>query len=171
MELFGVLVRPVDADGADIERYGEVIDVPALMASDDRGRDFCDGQTSALPPEHADDPYGMLYTYDRATADYWSGIVRRDLAERVVSGDISVVSSWMEAALISGRTAAAVETILAAETLPATIAELRQIGGISALVTDSQIQTQIAAYIKATGNSMPTLAELLAWIKTNARWS
>ena len=174
MSIYGVIIQPIDGEAtADhLERYGEVVDIDGLMASDDRGRDFCDGLTSPLPPEYADDRGGMIFTYDRQTAEYFSGIARRNLYERAASGDIALPDtlSWLSAAALSGRTAAVAESVLATETLPAAIAEVREAGAIAAAITDSQIQTQIRAYVAATGDAAPTIAQLLEWITANAPW-
>jgi len=172
--IYGVRLQPIDGDVSleSLEQYGEVVDLTELMSSDDRGRDFCDGQTSPLPPNHADDKAGMLWTYSRDTADYWSGVVRRDVAERVAEGVINVPGnlSWLGMAGVSAKSAAAAESVLSTATLPQTIREVREAGTIAATVTDSQIQTQIQAYVTSTGNAMPTVAELVEWIKTEARW-
>ena len=174
MSIYGVIVKIVDGDtgGASLERFGEVVDLETLAASDDRGRDFCDGQTSPIPPEHADDPGGMIFTYTREAAEHWSGVVRNDLASRAASGDILLPDtlSWLTATQAAAQAAAYAETVLAAETLPATIAEVRESGVISATITDSQIQSQIQAYVAATGHATPSIADLLEWITDNAAW-
>lgn len=175
MSIYGVIVQPIDGEvTADhLERYGEVVDIGGLMESDDRGRDFCDGLTSALPPEYADDQGGMIFAYDRQTAEYFSGIARRDLYERAASGDIVLPDtlSWLSAAALSGQTAAVAESVLAAESITGTIAEVREAGAIPAAITDSQIRSQIQAYVAATGNGRPSIEDLLEWITDNAAWS
>jgi hypothetical protein len=174
MSLFGVIVQPVDGEVTPehLERYGEVVDIPALMESDDKGRDFCDGQTSALPPEYADDQGGMIFCYDRATAEYWSGVARHDLAGRAAAGDIVLPDtlSWLTSAQTAAQAATYAETVLAAETLPATIAEVREGGILAGTITDSQIRSQIQAYVAATGNATPSIEDLLEWITDNAPW-
>jgi len=162
-DLYGVVVQPItnETGAANVERYGEVIDIGSLMDKDTRGRDFCDGQTSPLPPMYADDQAGMIYSYSREAADLWSGVLRDDLAQRVAAGQLTQAPSWI---------ASTGASVLAAETLPVAIDGVREAGEIAAAVTDSQIQTQIQAYVTATGNPNPSTADLLAWIRDNARW-
>lgn len=95
--MYGVIVQPItnDTTPANVESYGDIVDMDHCF---DKGfsRDFCDGQTSPVPPRWADDQAGMLYTYDRRTAEMFQGILREDVAARAAGGQLapSGLPSW-----------------------------------------------------------------------------
>ena len=164
MELYGVRVQPItdDTSPTSVEEYGEVIDINALMEDDIKGRDFCDGQTSALPPKYADDNAGMIYTYDRRTAETFSEVLRLDVASRVSAGQLVAAPAWL-----SNVTAG---SILSTEALPEAVNRLREIRQIDDAITDSQIENQIRSYVVATGKPSPALDELWEWMGEHAAW-
>ena len=170
--MFGVYVQPItnDTGAENVEKYGEILDFDAVD-SDGQSRDFCDGATSMLPPRNADDQMGMIYTYDRATAETFSGVVRRDLAARIASGQVAQSPSWLAAAAVSAQTAALAESIIAAETLPSTILQVREALRLSSAITDGQIATQLQNLVIATGNATPSLSQIVEWIQLHAPWT
>ena len=159
--MYGVLVSPItnDTTPSNVENYGDVIDMDTAFAKG-FSRDLCDGQTSPVPPRWADDQAGMIYTYDKRTADMFSGILRDDVASRIASGAITQSPSWLTTPV----------SILAESRLATAIIDLREAGAISLDVTDGQIQTAIQNYVTTTGKPMPTLNQLLDWMEDNVRW-
>ena len=159
--MYAVIVQPItnDTTPANVESYGDVVDMDTVF-KDGFSRDFCDGQTSPVPPRWADDQAGMIYTYDKRTADMFSGILRDDVASRIASGVIQQSPSWLTTPV----------SILAESRLATAIIDLREAGAISLDVTDGQIQTAIQNYVTTTGKPMPTLNQLLDWMEDNVRW-
>jgi hypothetical protein len=161
--MYGIIVQPITntTTPANVESYGDIIDMDFAF---DKGfsRDFCDGQTSPVPPRWADDQAGMLYTYDRRTAEMFQGILRRDVADRIAIGIIQQSPSWL--------TAPNVASILAEARMGGVIVNLRNAGNIGLEVTDGQIQTALQGYVTTTGKANPTMSELLKWVKENAIW-
>lgn len=161
--MYAVIVQPItnDTTPANVESYGDIIDMDHAF---DKGfsRDFCDGQTSPVPPRWADDQAGMLYTYDRRTAEMFQGILREDIAARVASGVIQQSPSWLT---VPGAT-----SILATSRINGVVVGLRDAGKIGLDVTDGQIQTAMQNYVTTTGKANPNIAELLAWMEENAGW-
>ena len=161
--MYGVIVQPItnDTTPANVESYGDIINMDTAF---DKGffRTFCDGQSSPVPPRWADDQAGMLYTYDRRTAEMFRGILRDDVAQRISSGVIQQSPSWL--------TTPSVASILAEARISGIVTNLRSAGSIGLEVTDGQIQTAMQNYVTATGKANPTMSELLKWIEGNAGW-
>ena len=126
--MFGIIVQPItnDTTPANVESYGDIVDMDTAF-NEGFSRDFCDGQTSPVPPRWADDQAGMLYTYDRATAEMFRGILREDIAARVASGQLlpPVVPIW---ATWEVRAAVKVPSIIAGESMdPDSILPLHEV--------------------------------------------
>ena len=161
-----IWVQPItnDTTPANIEKYGMVENLSEVYESDmgARSKDFCDGQTSPSAPRYADDQMGQLEFYSEEAARYASSVLRGDIETRIATGQLSAVTrpaTWAVSVPIT-TPAAMVETIF----------ELRDIGSIPELITDSQIENAIVRYIEATGNPIPTNKQLLAWLMDNAAW-
>ncbi|MCK5019741.1 MAG: hypothetical protein KAS32_21965 [Candidatus Peribacteraceae bacterium] len=161
--MFGIIVSPItnDTTAANVESYGDIIDMDTAF---DTGfaRTFCDGQTSPVPPRWADDTAGIIYTYDKRTAELFQGILRRDVSERIASGVIQQSPTWLKSAELT--------SILAGSRINGVIDSVRNAGNISLEVTDGQIQTAMQNYVVTTGKANPSIAELLTWIEENAGW-
>lgn len=154
--MYAVILSPITNDSSPetVEQYGKVIDMDSVF---DEGmtRDFCDGQTSPMPPRWADDESGVLYTYSQGAAESFSDILREDLRQRVASGVVNVNPSWLTAA----RTIA---TALSTEKITAKVVDL-----VAPEITESQIHTAINAAIAAGAK---TEAEIIEWIRMNRGW-
>lgn len=152
-----MIISPITNDSSTkaVEDYGRVVDMDSVF---DEGftRDFCDGQTSPVPPRWADDDSGMLYTYSEGAAQAFSEQLQADLAERIASGAVNVNPSWLGAA---SRLIGAIET---AKLLPK-VEKLAAVG-----LTESQMTTAINNAIAAGAT---TEAEIIEWIRQNARWA
>jgi len=155
--MYAVILSPITNDSSPetVERYGEVIDMDTVF---DEGftRDFCDGQTSPLPPRWADDESGVLYTYSEGAARSFSGILREDLAARVSAGVLQQAPTWLTA----GKTVTS--AIVTAEVLSTVEA-----GIVAEGITQSQITTAINT---AIAEGFTTEAEIIEWIKQNRNW-
>ena len=157
--MYGVIVQPItnDTTPANVETYGEVVDMDHAF---DKGfsRDLCDGQTSPVPPRWADDQAGMIYTYDKRTADMFSGILRDDVASRVASGAINQAPSWIKAGQVTTAALTVEARLLLVDEISAGVAES---------VTNSQIQTAINSAINSGAR---TANEVTEWIIENVGW-
>lgn len=159
-ELYGVWVQTItnDTTAANVEKYGEVEDM-AQAYRDGFAKDFCDGQTSPTPPRWPDDGMQLIYTYDAESARLISEFLRGDIQERVAAGSLSPAAtpSWIGDLAQMGLDTAAKAALFkgVAEAAAPEIAEL----------TRSQIEGRLSAYIAATGNARPSVAELIAWIE------
>ena len=156
--MYGVIVQPItnSTTPANVESYGDVIDLDTAFA-EGFSRDFCDGQTSPVPPRWADDQAGMIYTYDKRTADMFSGILRDDVAARIASGVISQAPSWYSAGVVAtGVTAAIIAKAMDA------IIDIAP-----AAVTSGQIETAINT---AVGAGMRTVDDIVSFVIENAGW-
>jgi hypothetical protein len=165
MSIYGVWVQPLDDDTgeANFDRYGMVENLSELYESDmgDRSKDFCDGQTSPTAPRYADDQMGQLQFYSKEAADYVAAVLRNDIAERIAMGQLN-------------RELPAVWGVLQPVTAPASmlakITGIREAMALADTVTDSQIEGGIVRYVQATGNPLPTDAELIEWMAANTAW-
>ena len=158
--MYGVIIQPItnDTTPSNVERYGEVINLDRAF---DEGfaRTFCDGQTSPVPPQYADDQAGMLYTYSEGAAQAFSGQLRRDLAARIASGVVQQSPSWLSSA---GAVTIGVLTPTAMAGYIIAVSAIAPEG-----ITAGQMETAIQNAVQAGAT---TEAEILAWIEENARW-
>lgn len=95
---YAVMFQIIDehTSAGNIEQYGNVKEYDEFYA-EGFAKEFCDGQTSPTPPRWADDNMGLLHTYDRATAEYISNLLRDGVAERVRHEGLKLAVSpkWM----------------------------------------------------------------------------
>lgn len=69
-----------------LNRYGEVIYLEKELEAKGAGKSFCDGQTSATPPEHAYDKDGMFIFDDKKMANDFSRALRENLEDLIPEG-------------------------------------------------------------------------------------
>ncbi len=165
-DVYAVWVQPItdDTTDANVAKYGMIENLNEVYESDmgARSKDFCDGQTSPTAPRYAEDRMGQLEFYSEEAAQYASNVLRTDIESRIASGQLNVIrpAAWKVSVPIT-----------APEAMATTIIELRELLTVPEAVTNSQIEGAIVRYVEATGNPMPTNAQLTAWIQENAGWA
>lgn len=169
--VYGVWVQPIEnaTTAANVQKYGEVMDVLAEYDMDEAtaSKQFCDGQTSITPPRYANDEMGMIFTYDRQTAELFSSYLRDEVATRISAGELvlSQPPAWL------GNVDAVFSIGEQARTIGEAVLLLRDQMAISADVTDSQIRAQIVAYMGETGIMDASLDDIMEYIADRARWA
>jgi hypothetical protein len=130
-----------------LNRYGEVIYLEKELEAKGAGKSFCDGQTSATPPEHAYDKDGMFLFDDKKTADDFSRALRESLEDLIPEGTDGPV--WLNEPRKQFD-----------------VAPLLLFMASTYAVTDSQSDTAINAAINYFGY-LPDEEELGDWVKEN----
>lgn len=170
MPVYGVWDQSIDNDTspANLQKYGEVMDVEAAYEQDDAtaSAQFCDGQTSITPPRYANDDMGMLFTYSRETAEQLSGYLRGEIAERVAAGELafSTAPAWV------GDVSAVFSIAGQAQGMAEAVAVLREEMLIPEAVTNSQIEAAVIKFMGETGEMRATLSEIMDYIAQNVNW-
>jgi hypothetical protein len=101
----------------------------------------------------------LIYTYDRESAELLQEYLRGSINERVERGEITAtMPSWIGDLAQAGLSAAASVTLA-----EAAIEE----GSLD--LTVSQVQARLAIYARATGDTTPTVEELLRWLQESGR--
>ena len=158
----GMFISPIDErTGADtLEMYATYADEEVLYDDSGRWKDYCDGQTSPTAPRYADDRSGMLWMHDPTNAREIQQILRQDVANRIMSGDLPVtrLPSWINALSIDLFNPAVVGAVSA---------------DVTALVVDTitqgQAETATRAMLTDFGN-IPNTADILEWLDINRQW-
>lgn len=164
LHMRGVLYQTVtnDTDPENVENYGRIIDQGEAY-SEGFSRDFCDGQTSPLPPRWADDRMNIAWFYNRESAELVSQYLRGDLAERIAGGSLSLPGgsspSWLADVALQGFSPAELTAWMAG--VEASMPEILAAESL----TRGQIESRLSAYIAATGNPRPSYTEFLAWLE------
>ena len=160
--MWGVWVQPItnDTAQANIEKYGEVVDLYDIIDSGDSVLS-CGGATSPTGPRYSDDQMGMLWFYSKSAADYASGELRQDIIRRNTTGALrlSQLPNWYTNVY---------KSVFAA--VPAMRDTMRLGLNIDPEVTDSQLDNALELYIIETGDESPTLAAFGRWLARHRDW-
>lgn len=165
-QLWGVWVQPVTGDTSpeNIEKYGEIEDM-AQAFRDGFARDFCDGQTSPVPPRWPDDNMQLLYFYDRESAQLISEYLRGSLRERFDGGELptTLAPTWLDN-LSQMAPSSTTEGALLMHLVERAAESSEPAAGAIAEMTRSQLRSRLRAYIRATGDMHPSADDLLQWL-------
>ncbi len=170
MSVYGVWVQPIqnDTSPANLQKYGEIMDVEAAYEEDDAtaSAQFCDGQTSITPPRYANDGMAMIYTYSEDAARTFSGYLREDVARRITAGQLAFAQppAWI-------GSAAPAFAVAGAAGMVDSVALIRKELAISESVTNTQIENQIIGYMGQSGKMTASISDIAEYIAENARWS
>ena len=134
MSVFTVWVQPIDdyTTPENIDKYGSVHDVLSEYENDEGGtpnKQFCDGQTSKTPPRYAQDRMIGIYTRSDEAAQIISNALRQDVAQRVLAGELTLVTrpAWLVS--IIGEAVVDVAAFVPALTKEEAVGRIQELGG------------------------------------------